>query len=65
VLLGLAGPRRSTAALDDAGPSSWLAGCARAILRRFDLQKQIDVLWQISERETGISLDVVAAPPLP
>jgi NAD(P)-dependent dehydrogenase (short-subunit alcohol dehydrogenase family) len=33
----------------------------RPILRRFDLQKQIDVLWQVSERETGISLDVAAA----
>jgi NAD(P)-dependent dehydrogenase (short-subunit alcohol dehydrogenase family) len=30
----------------------------RPILRRFDLQKQIDVLWQVSERETGIALDV-------
>ena len=27
----------------------------RPILRRFDLQKQIDVLWQVSERETGIA----------
>ena len=33
----------------------------RPILRRFDLQKQIDVLWQVSERETGIPLDVPAA----
>jgi NAD(P)-dependent dehydrogenase (short-subunit alcohol dehydrogenase family) len=33
----------------------------RPILRRFDLQKQIDVLWQVSERETGIALDVAAA----
>ena len=33
----------------------------RPILRRFDLQKQIDVLWEVSERETGIPLDVVAA----
>jgi NAD(P)-dependent dehydrogenase (short-subunit alcohol dehydrogenase family) len=33
----------------------------RPILRRFDLQKQIDVLWTVSERETGISLDVVPA----
>jgi NAD(P)-dependent dehydrogenase (short-subunit alcohol dehydrogenase family) len=33
----------------------------RPILRRFDLQKQIDVLWQVSERETGIPLDVAAA----
>jgi NAD(P)-dependent dehydrogenase (short-subunit alcohol dehydrogenase family) len=33
----------------------------RPILRRFDLQKQIDVLWQVSERETGIPLDVTAA----
>ena len=33
----------------------------RPILRRFDLQKQIDVLWRISERETGIPLDVPAA----
>ncbi|RZU33927.1 oxidoreductase [Blastococcus saxobsidens] len=28
----------------------------RSILRRFDLQKQIDVLWQVSERETGVPL---------
>ena len=33
----------------------------RPVLRRFDLQKQIDVLWEISERETGIPLDVAAA----
>ena len=33
----------------------------RPILRRFDLQKQIDVLWEVSERETGIPLDVPAA----
>jgi NAD(P)-dependent dehydrogenase (short-subunit alcohol dehydrogenase family) len=31
----------------------------RPILRRWDLQKQIDVLWQVSERETGVPLDVV------
>jgi hypothetical protein len=30
----------------------------RPILRRFDLQKQIDVLWRISERETGMVLTV-------
>jgi NAD(P)-dependent dehydrogenase (short-subunit alcohol dehydrogenase family) len=35
----------------------------RPILRRFDLQKQIDVLWQVSERETGVPLDVEAVPP--
>ena len=35
----------------------------RPILRRFDLQKQIDVLWQVSERETGIPLDVGAGQP--
>jgi NAD(P)-dependent dehydrogenase (short-subunit alcohol dehydrogenase family) len=28
----------------------------RPILRRFDLQKQIDVLWHVSERETGVAL---------
>ena len=33
----------------------------RPILRRFDLQKQIDVLWEVSERETGVPLNVVAA----
>jgi NAD(P)-dependent dehydrogenase (short-subunit alcohol dehydrogenase family) len=33
----------------------------RPILRRFDLQKQIDVLWQVSERETGVPLDVAGA----
>jgi len=28
----------------------------RPILRRFDLQKRIDALWRVSERETGIAL---------
>jgi hypothetical protein len=32
----------------------------RPILRRFDLQKQIDVLWRVSERETGVELEVAA-----
>ena len=32
----------------------------RPILRRRGLQEQIDVLWQVSERETGIPLDVAA-----
>jgi NAD(P)-dependent dehydrogenase (short-subunit alcohol dehydrogenase family) len=31
----------------------------RPVLRRWYLQKQIDVLWQVSERETGVPLDVV------
>jgi NAD(P)-dependent dehydrogenase (short-subunit alcohol dehydrogenase family) len=31
----------------------------RPILRRWNLQEQIDVLWQVSERETGVPLDVV------
>jgi NAD(P)-dependent dehydrogenase (short-subunit alcohol dehydrogenase family) len=30
----------------------------RPILRRWDLQKQIDVLWEVSERETGVPLTV-------
>jgi NAD(P)-dependent dehydrogenase (short-subunit alcohol dehydrogenase family) len=30
----------------------------RPILRRWGLWEQIDVLWQVSERETGIPLDV-------
>ncbi|WP_346620977.1 SDR family NAD(P)-dependent oxidoreductase [Blastococcus montanus] len=30
----------------------------RPILRRFGLQERIDVLWEISERETGIPLEV-------
>jgi NAD(P)-dependent dehydrogenase (short-subunit alcohol dehydrogenase family) len=33
----------------------------RPILRRRGLQEQIDVLWQVSERETGIPLTVAAA----
>jgi NAD(P)-dependent dehydrogenase (short-subunit alcohol dehydrogenase family) len=33
----------------------------RPILRRRHLQEQIDVLWQISERETGIPLEVRTA----
>jgi NAD(P)-dependent dehydrogenase (short-subunit alcohol dehydrogenase family) len=32
----------------------------RPILRRWDLQRQIDTLWQVSGRETGIPLDVAA-----
>lgn len=33
----------------------------RPILRRVGMQKAIDSLWQLSERETGITLDVAAA----
>ncbi len=33
----------------------------RPILRRLDLDRRIDELWQISERETGLVLDVAAA----
>jgi NAD(P)-dependent dehydrogenase (short-subunit alcohol dehydrogenase family) len=33
----------------------------RPVLRRSGLQEQIDALWQVSERETGIPLDVSAA----
>ena len=32
----------------------------RPILRRWDLQKRIDELWLVSERETGVVLDVAA-----
>jgi NAD(P)-dependent dehydrogenase (short-subunit alcohol dehydrogenase family) len=32
----------------------------RPILRRWNLQKQIDVLWEVSGRETGVLLDVAA-----
>ena len=32
----------------------------RPILRRWDLQKRIDELWLVSERETGVVLDVSA-----
>jgi NAD(P)-dependent dehydrogenase (short-subunit alcohol dehydrogenase family) len=37
----------------------------RPILRRYGLQEQIDVLWQVSERATGIPLDVALAGSLP
>ncbi|HEX4903669.1 MAG TPA: oxidoreductase [Acidimicrobiales bacterium] len=33
----------------------------RPILRRWDLDRRIDELWQVSESETGIALDVAAA----
>jgi hypothetical protein len=33
----------------------------RPILRRRGLQEQIDVLWKVSERKTGVPLDVAAA----
>jgi hypothetical protein len=32
----------------------------RPVLRRWGLQEQVDVLWQVSERETGVPLDVEA-----
>src|ERR671917_1038244 len=35
----------------------------RPILRRRGLQEQIGVLWQVSERETGLPVDVAAASP--
>lgn len=34
---------------------------ARPILRRLDLQARIDQLWEVSERETGVPLDVAEA----
>ncbi|MDY7104836.1 MAG: oxidoreductase [Actinomycetota bacterium] len=33
----------------------------RPILRRYKLQDAIDTLWEVSERETGVTLDVAAA----
>ena len=33
----------------------------RPILRRYDLEKQIDVLWEVSARETGVPLVVPPA----
>jgi hypothetical protein len=30
----------------------------RPVLRRWDLQRRIDALWEVSERETGVVLDV-------
>lgn len=35
----------------------------RPVLRRHDLQEQIDVLWRVSAHETGIPLEVAAPPP--
>jgi NAD(P)-dependent dehydrogenase (short-subunit alcohol dehydrogenase family) len=32
----------------------------RPVLRRIGLREQIDILWQVSERETGIPVDVAA-----
>ncbi len=32
----------------------------RPVLRRWDLQKRIDQLWAVSEKETGVVLDVAA-----
>lgn len=34
---------------------------ARPILRKLDLQARIDQLWEVSERETGVPLDVAEA----
>lgn len=49
------------------GSACAVRAVCRPILRRLDLQKQADlqkqigVLWQVSERETGIPLDVPVA----
>jgi NAD(P)-dependent dehydrogenase (short-subunit alcohol dehydrogenase family) len=37
---------------------SWGPPVRRPLLRRRDLQERIDVLWQVSERETGLPLAV-------
>ena len=37
------------------------AAVRRPILRRIGLSRAIEILWQVSERETGITLDVAAA----
>ena len=37
----------------------------RPVLRRFDLQKQIDILWEVSERETGIPFIVAPSGSVP
>jgi NAD(P)-dependent dehydrogenase (short-subunit alcohol dehydrogenase family) len=37
----------------------------RSILRRLGLQEQIDTLWQVSERETGIPVDVAPLDAVP
>ena len=37
------------------------AAVRRPVLRRWDLQKRIDQLWEMSERETGLVLDVVGS----
>ncbi|MEO6471503.1 MAG: SDR family NAD(P)-dependent oxidoreductase [Aeromicrobium sp.] len=34
------------------------AAVRRPVVRRFDLKKRIDQLWEMSERETGVILDV-------
>jgi hypothetical protein len=34
------------------------AAVRRPVLRRFRLQQAIDALWEVSARETGITLDV-------
>ena len=33
----------------------------RPILRRWDLQKRIAELWEVSEAQTGVRLDVTTA----
>ncbi len=37
----------------------------RPILRRVGLAQAIDRLWEVSERETGVTLDIEAARPRP
>jgi NAD(P)-dependent dehydrogenase (short-subunit alcohol dehydrogenase family) len=39
---------------------SWGPAVRRPVLRRRDLQERIDVLWQVSSRETGLPLEVPA-----
>jgi NAD(P)-dependent dehydrogenase (short-subunit alcohol dehydrogenase family) len=37
------------------------AAVRRPVLRRLGLRKAIDILWTVSERETGVELDIAAA----
>lgn len=41
------------------------AAVRRPVLRRYKLQRSIDTLWEVSERETGVALDVTSAKAAP
>ena len=56
-----AGLAPAVASATDRGSAAGICRGERPILRRIGLARAIEILWKVSERETGVVLDVAAA----